>query len=415
VACNKHQKEKMNKRLFSIILVVFIDLLGFSLILPLLPYYAKTFNANQTTTGILIASYALMQLIGAPILGRLSDRFGRRPVLLVSVFGTFLGFLLLGFANALWMLFASRIIDGITGGNLSVAQAYISDVTDEKSRSKGLGMIGAAFGLGFIIGPVTGGLLSQWGYAVPAFAAAAISFINLILIYAWLPESLTEEKRSQMPEKRPAITLNALLVAFQRPFTGSILITRFFFGLAFAIFQTIFSLYALAKFNLTARDTGFVLTYVGVLSVIVQGFLVGRLTSQFREDILITASVVLMGFSLLGWALAPSVLWLYIIMTPTALSGGLLNTLLSSTLTKAVAPQEIGGILGLSAAVESSTRIIAPLLGGVLLQQIGTWAPGIFGAVVMAGVSVYVFATIYKHPIMATLKQNKPAPVPVSE
>ncbi|HEY3311817.1 MAG TPA: MFS transporter [Anaerolineales bacterium] len=400
-----------NKRLFSIILVVFIDLLGFSLILPLLPYYAKTFNADQTTTGILIASYALMQLIGAPVLGRLSDRFGRRPVLLLSIFGTFLGFLLLGFANALWMLFASRIIDGLTGGNLSVAQAYISDVTEAKDRSKGLGMIGAAFGLGFIIGPVTGGLLSQWGYAVPAFAAATLSFLNLILIYAWLPESLTEEKRSQMTEKRPAVTLNALLVAFQRPFTGSILITRFFFGLAFAIFQTIFSLYALAKFNLTARDTGFVLTYVGVLSVIVQGFLVGRLTTRFREDLLITICVVLMGISLLGWALAPSLLWLYIIMTPTALSGGLLNTLLSSTLTKAVAPQEIGGILGLSASVESSTRIFAPLLGGILLQQVGTWAPGIFGAVMMAGLSVYVFITIYNHPVVAALKQAKPAPV----
>lgn len=404
-----------NKRLFSIILVVFIDLLGFSLILPLLPYYAETFKASQTVTGILIASYALMQLIGAPILGRLSDRFGRRPVLLISVFGTFIGFLLLGFANALWMLFASRILDGLTGGNLSVAQAYISDVTDEKSRSKGLGMIGAAFGLGFIIGPVTGGLLSQWGYAVPAFAAAAISFINLILIYTWLPESLTEEKRSQMTEKRPAVTLNALLVAFQRPFTGSILITRFFFGLAFAIFQTIFSLYALAKFNLTARDTGFVLTYVGVLSVIVQGFLVGRLTSRFREDLLMAICVVLMAFSLLGWALAPSVLWLYIIMTPTALSGGLLNTLLSSTLTKAVAPQEIGGILGLSASVESSTRIIAPILGGVLLQQIGTWAPGAFGAVLMVGVSVYVYIKIYNHPIVAAFKENQATPVPISD
>lgn len=404
-----------NKRLFSIILVVFIDLLGFSLILPLLPYYAETFKASQTVTGILIASYAFMQLIGAPILGRLSDRFGRRPVLLLSVFGTFVGFLLLGFANALWILFVSRILDGLTGGNLSVAQAYISDVTDEKNRSKGLGMIGAAFGLGFIIGPVTGGLLSQWGYAVPAFVAAGISFINLLLIYTWLPESLTEEKRSQMTEKRPPITLNALLVAFRRPFTGSILITRFFFGLAFAIFQTIFSLYALQKFNLSARDTGFVLTYVGVLSVIVQGFLVGRLTSQYREDILITVSVMLMGISLFGWALAPSVLWIYIIMTPTALSGGLLNTLLSSTLTKAVAPQEIGGILGLSAAVESATRILAPILGGVLLERIGTWAPGIFGAVIMVGVSIFVFATIYNHPIAATLNQKQAARTPVVE
>ena len=404
-----------NKPLFSIILVVFIDLLGFSLILPLLPYYAETFKANQTVTGILIASYALMQLIGAPILGRLSDRFGRRPILLISVLGTFLGFLLLGFANALWMLFASRIIDGLTGGNLSVAQAYISDVTDEKSRSKGLGMIGAAFGLGFIIGPVTGGLLSQWGYAVPAFTAAAISLINLVLIYAWLPESLTPDKRSQMSEKRPPITLGALLVAFRRPFTGSILITRFFFGLAFATFQTIFSLYALARFNLSPRDTGFVLTYVGVLAVIVQGFLVGRLTSAYREDLLITVAVVLFGFALLGWALAPSLLWLYVIMTPTAMAGGLLNTLLSSTLTKAVAPHEIGGILGLSAAVESSTRIIAPILGGVLLQQVGTWAPGIFGAVLMAGVCVFVFNTIYNHPIVATFNQRKTVSAPVSE
>lgn len=404
-----------NKRLFAIILVVFIDLLGFSLILPLLPYYAETFKANQTVTGILIASYALMQLIGAPILGRLSDRFGRRPVLLLSVFGTFLGFLLLGFANALWMLFASRILDGLTGGNLSVAQAYISDVTDEKSRSKGLGMIGAAFGLGFIIGPVTGGLLSQWGYAVPAFAAAAISFINLILIYAWLPESLTEEKRSQMTEKRPAVTLNALLVAFQRPFTGSILITRFFFGLAFAILQTIFSLYTLAKFNLSARDTGFVLTYVGVLSVIMQGFLVGRLASRYREDLLIAVSVVVMSVALIGWAWAPSVLWLYIITAPIALAGGLLNTLLSSILTKAVELQEIGGILGLSAAVESSTRIIAPILGGVLLQQIGTWAPGAFGAVLMIGVSIYVYIKIYNHPIVAAFKENQAAPVPLSD
>jgi DHA1 family tetracycline resistance protein-like MFS transporter len=395
------------KRLFSVILVVFIDLLGFSLILPLLPYYAKTFEANSFVTGLLVASYAVAQLIGAPLLGRLSDRFGRRPVLLVSVFGTFLGFLLLGFANALWMLFASRIIDGLTGGNLSVAQAYITDVTDAKSRSQGLGMIGAAFGIGFIIGPVAGGVLSQWGYAVPAFVAAALSFGNLILIYAWLPESLTAEKRTQMPEKRPAVNFSALVAALKRPFTGSLLISRFFFGLAFAIFQTIFSLYALQKFNLTAVQTGYILTYVGVLSVITQGFLVGKISSLVREDILIIACVGLMALSLVGWALAPSVLVLLIIMAPTALAGGLLNTMLSSTLTKAVAPQEIGGILGLSASVESSTRIIAPTLGGFLLQQVGAWAPGAAGALIMTGLFVYVWFSLYNHPIVFTLKQDK--------
>jgi MFS transporter, DHA1 family, tetracycline resistance protein len=394
-----------NKRLLSVILVVFIDLLGFSLILPLLPYYAETFKANAFVTGLLVASYAVAQLIGAPILGRLSDRFGRRPLLLVSIFGTFLGFLLLGFAGALWMLFTARIIDGFTGGNLSIAQAYITDVTDVKDRSKGLGLIGAAFGLGFIIGPVTGGFLSKWGYDVPAFAAAAMSFLNLILIYFWLPESLSKEKRSSMNDKKPAITLKALLTALQRPFTGSILITRFFYGLAFAVFQTIFSLYTLAKFNLSASGTGLILTYVGVLAVITQGFLVGRLTNKFRDDLLITSCVALMAVSLVGWALAPSVIALLVILTPIALSGGILNTLLSSTLTKAVESEEVGGILGLSASVESSTRIFAPIIGGALLQGIGTWAPGAFGALVMAGLFAYVWVKIYNHPTITAHKE----------
>ena len=414
----------MNKRLFSIIFVVFVDLLGFSLILPLLPYYAEKYGATEFVTGLLVASYALMQLIGAPLLGRLSDRYGRRPVLLASVFGTFVGFLLLGFADpigtalakafdpqaanlfVIGILFLSRMVDGLTGGNLSVAQAYISDVTDTQSRSKGLGMIGAAFGLGFIIGPASGGLLSQWGYAVPAFVASALSFSNLLLIFFWLPESLTAERRSQMSGNRPAITLGALLAALQRPFTGSLLTTRFFFGLAFAIFQTIFSLYALNKFNLQARDTGLILTYVGVLSVFVQGFLIGRLTQRFQEDKLILFSGVLMTVSLVGWALTPTVFWLLVVLTPTAIAGGILNTLLSSTLTKAVEPQEIGGILGFSASIESSTRIVAPILGGYLLQALGAWSPGAFGAAVMAGLSVYIFFTIFNPPIAAALNQG---------
>lgn len=406
----------MNRKLLtSILLVVFIDLLGFSLILPLLPYYAETFNASEFVTGLLIAVYALMQLIGAPILGRLSDRYGRRPVLLVSVFGTFIGFLLFGFAKSLWMLFFARMLDGVTGGNLSVAQAYISDVTDDKNRAKGLGLIGAAFGVGFIIGPVTGGLLSQYGYNVPAFVAAGLALINFILIYAWLPESLTPEKRAQLGEqKKPTVTLDALITTLKRPFTGSILITRFFFSLAFAIFQTIFSLYALAKFNLTARDTGLVLTYVGILSVFVQGFLVGRLTNRFREDHLIAFAVGLMAISLVGWALAPSVFWLLIVLTPTSLSGGILNTLLSSTLTKSVASQEIGGILGLSASIESSTRIIAPILGGALLEKIGTWSPGAFGAVIMVGVTIYVYTNILNHPIVISLREQQTVPITVA-
>jgi DHA1 family tetracycline resistance protein-like MFS transporter len=180
------------KRLFSVFLIVFIDLLGFSIILPLLPFYAETFGASPTVVGLLVAIYAAAQMVGSPILGRLSDKFGRRPILLVSIFGSALGFIFLGIANSLLVLFFARFFDGITGGNISVAQAYITDVTDEKNRSRGLGLIGAAFGLGFIIGPALGGVLSQWGYAVPAFAAAGVAFVNLGMVWFWLPESLTE-------------------------------------------------------------------------------------------------------------------------------------------------------------------------------------------------------------------------------
>jgi DHA1 family tetracycline resistance protein-like MFS transporter len=389
-----------NKPLFAIFLVVFIDLLGFGLILPLLPYYAESFGASDTIIGLLVASYAAAQLVGAPLLGRFSDRFGRKPILELSLLGTLVSFLLLGFAQTLWVLFIARIFDGLTGGNISVAQAYITDVTDEKNRAKGLGMIGAAFGLGFILGPATGGLLSQYGYAVPAFAAAGLVSINLLMVVLWLPESLSPEKRVALSmAEKPRATLTALLAALRRPFSGSLLITRFFFGLAFAIFQTIFSLYALRRFDLDAQQTGFVLTYVGLLSVIVQGGLVGRLSKRFSDDVLIFTSVALMAVSLLGWAFAPSVPVLLVILAPVALAGGVLNTIISSALTKAVQPHEIGGILGLSASIESLTRVIAPTLGGLLLDNLGPWSPGVFSAIVLAGLFIYVWVTIFDHPM----------------
>ncbi len=227
-------------RLTTIFLIVFVDILGFGLILPLLPYYAETYGASVWVTGLLVASYAAAQLIGAPLLGRLSDRFGRRPILLLSIAGTALGFLLLALAEPIGaalgaifgaaaaingfiigIMFFSRILDGLTGGNISVAQAYITDVTDKESRAKGLGLLGAAFGFGFIIGPATGGLLSTWGYAVPAYVAAALAAINLVAVYVFLPESLTDARRAEIAARpRPEISFSALAAAFNRPRVG---------------------------------------------------------------------------------------------------------------------------------------------------------------------------------------------------
>lgn len=387
-----------NRRLSSIFLIVFIDLLGFGLILPLLPYYAETFGATDFEVGLLVAVYAAAQFVATPLLGRLSDRVGRRPVLLISIAGNLVGFVLLALAQSLEMLFVARILAGFTGGNISVAQAYISDVTDARSRARGLGLIGAAFGLGFIIGPALGGLLSQWGFAVPALGAAALSLINFLLVVAWLPESLTAQARQDARE-RPPLTLRAMVEALRKPLVGPLLHTRFFFALAFSMFQTIFALYALRRFDLGARETGYILAYVGLLSVLVQGVAVGKLAQRFEERTLILASTALMALSLIGWALAPSVPVLLLILAPTALSGGVLNTVINSAISKTVAPIEVGGTLGIASALEALTRILSPAVGSLLLANLGTWAPGVFGGVLLLWLTTYVWRYVYRAPL----------------
>jgi DHA1 family tetracycline resistance protein-like MFS transporter len=401
-------------RLINIFIVVFVDLLGFGLILPLLPYYAQEFGASPVVIGLLTASYAAASLIGAPLLGRLSDRFGRRPVLLLSVAGTLFGFLILGLAEPigrglasliapahanvfiLGTLFFSRLLDGLTGGNITVAQAYISDITNEKNRAKGLGLIGAAFGLGFIIGPAVGGLLSGSGhYSIPAFVAAGLAFLNLVSIFFFLPESLNAELRLAMRHQtRPPITLKALFVALSRPKVGPLLSVRFFFALAFTTFQSVFSLYAAYKLQLTAQTTGYVLAYAGLLSVLIQGVGVGLVSRRFKENAIIITSMWLMVLGLAGWALTPSLPVLLVVMLPLSLGGGMLNTILNSAITKAVSREEIGGTLGLATSLESFSRVIAPSVGGLLLQNLGAWAPGAFSAALMLWLVYFTYRRI---------------------
>jgi DHA1 family tetracycline resistance protein-like MFS transporter len=379
------------KMLFAIFLIVFIDLLGFSVILPLLPFYAETFGATPLVVGLLTATYAAAQLIGAPLLGRLSDRYGRRPILMISIAGNMLGFVLLAVAQNLGILFLARALAGLTGGNISVAQAYISDVSEPKDRGKALGLIGAAFGLGFIIGPAVGGILGTFGFWVPATVSAVLSGINLLLVFFWLPESLTVERRLKLANtSRPPFTVKAMLQTLKRPFVGPLLHTRFFFGLAFAMFQSIFALYAQYRLNLDGRQTGYILAYVGVLSAVTQGFLIGKITARFSDTQIILVSTIIMAIGLGAWAFAPNVIALLIVLIPIAVAGGVLNTTINSAMSKAVAPIEIGGILGLAASFESLTRVISPSLGGLMLEKLGTASPGIFGAIILIWLATYV-------------------------
>lgn len=406
-------------RLLNIFLVVFIDLLGFGLILPLLPYFAGQYGASQFLIGLLVASYAAAQFIGAPLMGRLSDRFGRRPILILSIAGTALGFLLLGFAEPLGVTFSSFVLDnptpdqltalqngailgvmfiarmlsGLTGGNITVAQAYIADVTDARNRAKGLGLIGAAFGLGFIFGPAIGGVLSRWGYSVPAFAAAGLATLNLIGVIALLPESLTAERKAELAkqERRALISVAAMIEELNKPRIGPLMTIRLLYALAAALFQSMFTLWAKERLALNAQTTSYLLAYVGLLSVIVQGGLIGQLTKRFSESKLIAWGVLVQGLALLAWAFTPSVPVLMVVMIPLAFSTGVLNTVINSAITRSVPPQEIGGALGTAGAFESLSRVVSPSLGGWLLGAIGAWAPGAVGATIMAGVTAFAW------------------------
>jgi DHA1 family tetracycline resistance protein-like MFS transporter len=216
-----------------------------------------------------------------------------------------------------------------------------------------------------------------------------------VLVFFWLPESLTKEQREARRgiKKQVPFTIPALIEVLRRPHIGPLLSTRFFFAIAFSMFTSVFALYGLYKFQLDERSTGYILAYLGVITVIVQGFLIGRLTARFKEAVLIFWAIAILSISLIGWSLTPSLPVLFIVLIPIAFSGGVFNTVINSSISKAVRPDEVGGMLGIGASLESVTRVISPILGGILLQQFGAGAPGIFCAVVTGVLAIYLWRT----------------------
>lgn len=399
--------------------IVFIDMLGFAMIIPLIPFYAERFGASASVVGVLVASYAVAQLIGAPILGGLSDRVGRKPVLMASLIGTSVGFLLFGLAGSLWLLFVARSLDGLTGGNVSVAQAYIADVSAPEKRARNFGFIGAAFGIGFIVGPALGGFLSRFGLSTPAFFAAGLAALNVGAVIIFLPESLpdragrheggeTEEARAEpgrafetaeAPDDGAAARGRARgglsegvaateaegwghLRAGNR--AGGLLWTRFWYMLAFVTYALIFALWAQYHLGVNAETAGYLLAYVGVLILIVQGGLVGWVSKHFREGPVLLTCIALLAISLAAWSQVDSIPALLIVQIPLSVAAGLFGATMNSALSQAVPAQEVGSVLGIGTSLESVTRALSPTLGGILLDRAGPWAPGAFGATVLA-------------------------------
>ncbi len=376
-------KRAQGSPLFPIFLIVFVGLLGFGIILPLLPLYAAQFGASPFVAGMLLASYSLMQLVATPYLGALSDRIGRRPVLIISQVGTLLSFVLLGMANTLPLLFVARILDGVSGGNISTAQAYISDVTDEKDRAKAFGVIGAAFGLGFILGPAIGGVLSHDdNYHLPAFVAAGISLISLLLTIFMLPESLPEHKRNA--HRRPRIIdVDGLRRAFGYRQLGLLLVIFFLFNLAQSGFQGLFVLFNNQKFGFGAKETGYLLAYVGTLAVLLQGGGIGPIVRRFGESRTLQVGLVLGVLGFVWTGLVTSWPMLLLALLPVALGLGMATPTTNSLISRESPPEERGQVLGISQSIAALARVIGPLFAGFALEY-ATWLPFVLAALLVA-------------------------------
>ena len=360
--------------LIVIFTTVLIDLIGFGIVIPVLPFYAEgtIFNATPRMVGVLFASYSVMQLIFSPILGGLSDKYGRRPVLFLSIIGTGIGFLVLGLATTLWMLFAGRILDGITGGNISTAQAYIADITTTEDRAKGMGLIGAAFGIGFVFGPAIGGILSRWGIHVPFLFAATLSFANAILLYFRLPETITPEH----PARHRAAGgrgLKQLINSLKQPRLAFVLVIYFLFIVAFSIMTSTFSFYTMFRFGYDAQHTGYLFAYVGVIAIIIQGGLIGRLVKRFGELPLVIVGAFCFAISLFAVPfVSPAAGGLAALLIGGGVfsaGNSLATPALTSLASKSVGATEQGTILGVTQSVASLARAVGPSLAAILIAS----------------------------------------------
>ncbi len=359
--------------LLVIFITVFIDLVGFGIVIPVLPYYAEgtKFGATPSQVGILFASYSVMQLIFSPVLGRLSDKYGRRPILLLSLLGTAVGFLVLGFATTLWMLFLGRIIDGISGGNISTAQAYIADVTTKENRAKGMGLIGAAFGLGFVFGPAIGGILSRWGINVPFLFAGGLALANAVLLYFALPETVTPDHPARISAASGRgwqQLLNAL-----RERRLALVMTIYFLGIvAFSIMTATFSLFMMFRLGYDAFHNGWVFAFVGIISAAIQGGLIGKLVKRFGEPLLIIAGALLFSASLFALPFVTTATGLLSILAlgaVTSIGQALSAPSLTSLASKTASAGEQGGVLGVMQSVASLARAVGPSLAAVLISS----------------------------------------------
>ena len=369
-------------------LIVVVDLIGFGIIIPLLPFYAQHYQATPDVVTLVMATYSLTQFVAAPLWGRLSDRVGRRPVLILSLIGTVASYLWLAFANSLWMLFAARALGGIMAGSISAAFAYIADITTPEDRARGMGLIGAAFGLGFIAGPAIGGILAgpdpaNADYQSPALVAAGLSTIALAIAFFTLQESLSPETRALLASRDRNERRALLRQAFRRPDVRTAIGLSFLATFVFAGMETTFAMWSERTFGWGPQQNGYVFALVGVLSVVIQGGLVGRLARRIGERALVIQGAVALAVGLAMLPFCRTVPLLLLDIVVLAYGFSVITPALNSLLSRSISHDQQGMLMGVGRSASILARVVGPAWAGFLFAQWGKDIPYFTGAVVM--------------------------------
>jgi len=369
--------------IFVIVLTVFIDITGYGIIIPLLPFYADEFQAGPAALGILIASFAIMQFFFSPLLGKASDKMGRKPILLLSLLISLIGFTVFSFANSYLMLLFSRIIAGIATER-AVAQAYIADVTDHKSRTKEMGKIGAALGAGFIVGPALGGALGTYGYSIPGYAAMILTSLNILFVLSFLPEPKREIGKIAEESGVSLGYLRGLLNSLRKPLLGPTLSILFIVTLAFSTIPVIVPLLSKDFFNFGPLELSFVFVFIGLIQIVMQGFLINPLSINLGDEKLIALGPMLMAIGIILMPSFQNIILFFFANSVVAAGFGIINTSIPSFLSKRFSFNEQGSILGIASSVASIANIPGPLIIGFIYAFAGSFVPFLTSAVMLA-------------------------------
>jgi DHA1 family tetracycline resistance protein-like MFS transporter len=385
-----------SRPLLAIFFIVFVDILAFTLVLPYLPFYAEAFGATPTQVGLILTSFSFCQFLAGPVLGRMSDRMGRKPVLILSQIGTCLGFVILALSNSLWMVYLARVMDGITAGNITVAQAAISDITKPQERAKAFSLIGVSFGLGFFVGPAISALLSHFGNQAPAWGAAVLSFLSILSTLAFFQDSeqVHEDKTPFKVGWRDlghAFDFKPMFAYLRQVEVRPLLLQFFFFNLSFSAHISCFALFAERRLTWNGapfgpKEVGYLYAYLGLLGIGVRSWAISALINRFGEKGTSRIGFLAQGLGFATYAFVQTVPMALFASTLSSIGSGLIRPSVSALMSHAVGPKEQGTIFGVGQSLASMASIFAPIIAGLLIGKVSleAWACFAGGTMLMA-------------------------------